>query len=97
MSDPGSPRPRLFRWQALLHAAVEAVFVLDRRHRLVFVNRAWETLTCVTAERARGLRLRRPRPGDPVEHDFAWALIAIDGTAGTSGGMSEGTSAIWAF
>ena len=22
------------------------------------------------------------RPGDPVEHDFAWALIAIDGTVG---------------
>ncbi|GIE95625.1 hypothetical protein [Paractinoplanes rishiriensis] len=23
------------------------------------------------------------RPGDPVPHDFAWALVAIDGTAGT--------------
>lgn len=22
------------------------------------------------------------RPGDPVSHDFAWALIAIDGTVG---------------
>jgi uncharacterized OB-fold protein len=22
------------------------------------------------------------RPGDPVEHDFAWALVAIDGTVG---------------
>jgi uncharacterized OB-fold protein len=25
----------------------------------------------------------RHRPGDPVDHDFAWALIAIDGTEGT--------------
>ena len=23
------------------------------------------------------------RPGDPVEHDFAWALIAIDGAEGS--------------
>jgi uncharacterized OB-fold protein len=23
------------------------------------------------------------RPGDPVPHDFAWALVAIDGTVGT--------------
>lgn len=24
----------------------------------------------------------RSRPGDPVAHDFAWALVTIDGTAG---------------
>lgn len=25
----------------------------------------------------------RSRPGDPVAHDFAWALVEIDGTAGS--------------
>lgn len=23
------------------------------------------------------------RPGDPIDHDFAWALVAIDGTEGS--------------
>ena len=56
MSDanpaPGAPPPedgagRPFRWQALLERAGDAVFVLDRRRRLLFVNPAWERLTGV--------------------------------------------------
>ena len=60
MSD--EPRRQAFRWQALLQRAGEAVFVLDRRRRLLFVNRAFEALTGLSAERARGLVCRRPRP-----------------------------------
>jgi hypothetical protein len=56
---------RGFRWQALLQRAAEAVFVLDRRRRLLFVNRAWERLTDMPADRARGLVCRRPRPAGP--------------------------------
>ena len=55
MSDDAS-RPRPFRWTALLQRAAEAVFVLDRRRRLLFVNAAWERLTGTSAEQA-------PRPG----------------------------------
>ncbi len=60
--DRGS---RPFRWQALLQRASEALFVLDRRRRLLFVNRAWEQLTGVPADRARGLVCRHPRPAAP--------------------------------
>ncbi len=59
-----APR-RSFRWQTLFQRAGEAVFVLDRRRRVLFVNRAWEGLTGLPAEQARGLSCRRPRPAGP--------------------------------
>src|SRR5262245_52597250 len=86
MSDPkpapGTHRPeggasRPFRWQALLGRASDPVFVLDRRCRVLFVNRAWERLAGVPAERVRGLNCRRPRPAgpdEPVEDLLAHAL-----------------------
>lgn len=57
----------MLRWQALFQRAQEAVFVLNRRRRILFVNRAWESLTGLTAVEARGLAcLRRPPlPADP--------------------------------
>lgn len=51
-----------FRWQALLQHCAEPLFVLDRIGRLLFVNRAWETLTGTPKEQAHLLRCRRPRP-----------------------------------
>src|SRR5437868_2649677 len=56
-----------FRWQALFQRAAEPFFVLNRRRRILFVNRAWEELTGVSAAEARGLQcLRRPSlPQDP--------------------------------
>jgi DNA-binding NtrC family response regulator len=73
MADEGARRGS-FRWQALLQRASEAVFVLDRRRRLLFVNAAWEQLTGVSASRAHGMLCRRPRPvaaGSPVEDVLA--------------------------
>jgi transcriptional regulator with PAS, ATPase and Fis domain len=69
--------PRPFRWQALLQRAGEAVFVLDRRRRLLFVNTAWEQLTGLSAEQAHGMICRRPRPAaaeGPVEDALAHVL-----------------------
>jgi DNA-binding NtrC family response regulator len=37
------------RWQAFFQRAREPLFVLNRRRRLLFVNRAWEELTGLTA------------------------------------------------
>src|SRR5438309_10263190 len=56
-----------FRWQALFQRAGEPVFLLNRRRRILFVNRAWEELTGLSAAEARGLQcLRRPSlPQDP--------------------------------
>jgi transcriptional regulator with PAS, ATPase and Fis domain len=59
---PPDPGPRPFRWQALLQRAGEAVFVLDRRRRLLFANAAWEQLTGLPAEQAHGMLCRRGRP-----------------------------------
>jgi DNA-binding NtrC family response regulator len=48
-----------FRWQALFQRSRDAVFVLNRRRRLLFVNHAWEDLTSVPATEARGLVCKR--------------------------------------
>jgi DNA-binding NtrC family response regulator len=56
-----------FRWQALFQRASEPLFLLNRRRRILFVNRAWEELTGLSAAEARGLQCpRRPLlPQDP--------------------------------
>jgi transcriptional regulator with PAS, ATPase and Fis domain len=56
-----------FRWQALFRRALEPLFLLNRRRRILFVNRAWEELTGLSAAQARGLPcVRRPSlPQDP--------------------------------
>jgi DNA-binding NtrC family response regulator len=68
---------KVFRWQAFFERSAEPVFVLDRRRRLRFVNRAWETLTGMTKAEAHILVCRRPRPvsaDDPAEEILAHAL-----------------------
>ena len=47
-----------FRWQALFQKSVDALFVLNRRRRILFVNRAWERATGLAAIPARGLQCR---------------------------------------
>jgi transcriptional regulator with PAS, ATPase and Fis domain len=76
---PRSPRrlAKTFRWQALFQRCAEPIFVLDRRRRLLFVNRAWEKLTGMTAVQAHILAGRRPRPvavGDSTEEVLAHVL-----------------------
>ncbi len=66
-----------FRWQAFFQHCAEPLFVLDRRGRLLFVNRAWETLTGMAKEQAHVLVCRRARPvsaGDSVEEILSHAL-----------------------
>jgi transcriptional regulator with PAS, ATPase and Fis domain len=62
-----------FRWQAFFQRTGDALFVLDRHRRLLFVNRAWEDLTGLSADRVRGLVCTRrppaaPSPCDEVTH-----------------------------
>lgn len=68
---------KTFRWQASFERCAEPLFVLDRRRRLLFVNRAWETLTGMAKEQAHLLVCRRPRPvsaDDSPEDILAHAL-----------------------
>jgi transcriptional regulator with PAS, ATPase and Fis domain len=90
---PSEKRPRSlarnFRWQALFQHTADPVFVLDRRRRLLFVNRAWEELTGVTADRAADLVCRRPASAAPdasTDEVLAHALTpppeVLQGSAG---------------
>jgi hypothetical protein len=65
--DPSLPDSLDFRWQALFQRAREAVFVLNRRRKFLFVNKAWVELTGMPAAEARGLVCvrRGPVPQDP--------------------------------
>jgi DNA-binding NtrC family response regulator len=47
-----------FRWQSLFQKSADALFVLNRRRRILFVNRAWERATGLAAIPARGLQCR---------------------------------------
>jgi transcriptional regulator with PAS, ATPase and Fis domain len=59
-----SPEP--FRWHHLIPDTGEPVFVLNRRRRLLFANRAWEALTGQTAAAARGLTCTRRASDHPL-------------------------------
>jgi DNA-binding NtrC family response regulator len=52
---PSKRRTRSLRWHGLFQRCHEAVFLLDRRRKLLFVNRAWETLTGFSLDQVRGL------------------------------------------
>lgn len=64
---PGSPDSPSesdagFRWQTLFQQTSEPLFLLNRRGRILFVNRAWETLTGLgQSEVKRHICRRRPR------------------------------------
>jgi DNA-binding NtrC family response regulator len=75
MADPSSgPTPAdagdSFRWQSFFQRSGDALFLLNRRRRILFVNHAWEVLTGVHAAAARGLVCKRfvqARALDPLE------------------------------
>ena len=56
-----------FRWQAIFQKSTEALFLLNRNRRILFVNKAWERLTGMSGTEARGLvcARRAPDPQDP--------------------------------
>src|SRR5438132_5921151 len=61
-SPDSSSHDAAFRWQTLFHKASEPLFLLNRQRRLLFANRAWETLTGLTLAEVKGqVCRRRPR------------------------------------
>ena len=67
MADPSSAD---LRWQTYLRHAQEPLFVLNRRRRLLYANRAWEQCTGLTLAAVRG-RPCRPRRSSDTEADEA--------------------------
>jgi transcriptional regulator with PAS, ATPase and Fis domain len=60
-----------FRWQALFQRTCDALFVLNRRRRFLFVNSAWEKQTRLSGVEVRGLAcVRRP----PMRED-PWDIV----------------------
>jgi transcriptional regulator with PAS, ATPase and Fis domain len=55
-----------FRWQALFQHSRDPIFVLSRRRRLLFANRAWASLTGTSAAEARGLTCTRRSTDRPL-------------------------------
>src|SRR4051794_25765347 len=70
--DPAAGSPPLaapvssadFHWQGFFQRAQEPLFLLNRRRRILFVNRAWERLTGLLAAQARGLVCTRSRSAE---------------------------------
>src|SRR5437764_5556657 len=56
-----------FRWQTLFQQAGEPLFLLNRRRRVLFVNRAWEALTGLALAEVKGQVCRRRPRGILVE------------------------------
>jgi PAS domain S-box-containing protein len=61
-----------FRWQSLFQRAGEPLFLLNRQRRLLFVNAAWEALTGLAGDEARGRTCRRHRHAEPG----SWEALA---------------------
>src|ERR1017187_1454250 len=60
-----------FRWQTFFQHAVQPMFLLNRRRRVLFVNRAWETCTGLTLTEVRGRVCRRRSTTAPLEKEEA--------------------------
>jgi DNA-binding NtrC family response regulator len=67
VSSPGTSRS--FRWQALFEQVREPLFVLDRRRRILFANRAWEEFTGVSLAEAHGLACTRRGSATPERRE----------------------------
>src|SRR4051794_24850664 len=74
--EPAPERGTDFRWQAFFQRATEPLFVLNRRRRLVFANRAWEALTGLRLADVRGQASRRRRDASQERDEAALALLA---------------------
>src|SRR5438132_13567406 len=72
------------RWHGLFQRCAEPLFVLNRRRQILFVNRAWEQLTGVTAREAHKRVCRRQRDAaagscEAVQHALCPPREALDG------------------
>jgi DNA-binding NtrC family response regulator len=86
-----------FRWQALFQRTPEPLFLLNRQRRILFVNRAWEELTGVSAAQARGLSCARRKPARPaalesLAHALHPPMEVLHGTPGRARRLVPGVS-----
>jgi PAS domain S-box-containing protein len=71
---PDSPDD--FRWTAFFQRSTEAVFVLNRRGQILFVNRGWETLTGLARADVRRRVCKRARDAAPGSVEALLGVLA---------------------
>jgi DNA-binding NtrC family response regulator len=88
------------RWQAFFQRSGEALFVLNRRRRILFVNRAWVELAGFPADEAHNLVCSRSgpaSPGDSLEEILSHALCpppeVLEGRSGRARRLLPGREA----
>src|SRR5260370_11342351 len=95
-----------FRWRAFFQRSTDPLFLINRQGYVLFVNRAWEKLTGVSAAQAKRLWCRRSRlPTDrPPQWTDVLGLVlsppkeVFQGAAGRERRLVpawEGRSACW--
>src|SRR5262245_31821036 len=60
-----------FRWQTFFHHSAQPIFLVNGRRRILFVNRAWESVTRLTLADVRGRVCRRRSAKTSIERDEA--------------------------
>src|ERR1019366_7468193 len=60
-----------FRWQSFFQHSTQPIFLLNRRRRILFVNRAWESCTSLPLAEVRGRVCRRRSASQSPEKDEA--------------------------
>jgi PAS domain S-box-containing protein len=84
MSEPAD---ETFRWQGFFQHAAQPMFLVNRRRRILFVNRAWEACTGLKLAEVRGLSCRRrSASSSPDKEDAVLSVCAppADASAGRS-------------
>src|SRR5258708_4603164 len=56
-----------FRWQTFFQHAAQPIFLLNRRRRILFVNRAWEACAGLKLADVRGRACRRRSASATIE------------------------------
>ena len=64
-----------FRWQSFFQHTAQPIFLLNRRRRILFVNRAWEACTGLTLAEVRGRACRRRAAS--TSQDKEEAVLAV--------------------
>jgi PAS domain S-box-containing protein len=69
MAEPAPEVDPDFRWERFFQDTSEPLFLLSRQRRILFVNRAWEELTGLSAVQVQGLLCSRSNAADgPMVH-----------------------------
>src|SRR5437667_5701925 len=74
-----------FRWQAFFQHAAQPMFLVNRRRRILFANRAWESCTGLKLTEVRGRACRRRSASSAPEREDAVLSVCAPPTDALDG------------